>query len=267
VPATVSIGEFARMSQLSVRTLRRYHRDGLLEPAAVDGLTGYRSYTTDQLPTAQVIRRLRDLDMPLPDVQAVLATSDVAARNEVIVAHLDRMEQQLSRTNEAVRSLRALLGAPATASEIEYRSVPATTAATITGVVDAQDIGEWFAAAVDELRAAVPGGGPLGGLYADDLFEDERGEATLFVPVGAATEATGRVRVTKLAPVELAIAVHRGPHTDIDRTYAALGAHVAERAIGVEGPLREIYVTFRHDTPDEASWRTEIGWPIFRTAS
>jgi DNA-binding transcriptional MerR regulator len=38
----LTIGEFATLSHLSVRTLRRYHEAGLLEPAAVDPSTGYR---------------------------------------------------------------------------------------------------------------------------------------------------------------------------------------------------------------------------------
>jgi DNA-binding transcriptional MerR regulator len=61
----LSIGEFAQVTQLSVRTLRRYHEAGLLEPAAVDPSSGYRYYASTQIPAAQVIHRLRELDMPL----------------------------------------------------------------------------------------------------------------------------------------------------------------------------------------------------------
>lgn len=54
--------------------MRYYHRVGLLEPDDVDPRTGYRRYTTDQIPVAQVIRRFRDLDMPVKQVQTILAT-------------------------------------------------------------------------------------------------------------------------------------------------------------------------------------------------
>ena len=54
----LSIGEFSRLTHLSVRTLRRYHDAGLLEPARVDAASGYRYYTGEQIPTAQVIHRL-----------------------------------------------------------------------------------------------------------------------------------------------------------------------------------------------------------------
>ena len=55
----LSIGDFSRATHLTVKTLRHYHQIGLLEPADVDPHTGYRRYTTDQIPTAQVIRRFR----------------------------------------------------------------------------------------------------------------------------------------------------------------------------------------------------------------
>jgi hypothetical protein len=58
----LTIGEFSRLTHLSVRTLRRYHEAALLEPAVVDETTGYRYYGVDQIPTAQVIHRLRELE-------------------------------------------------------------------------------------------------------------------------------------------------------------------------------------------------------------
>ena len=57
-------GELAGAAGVNVQTLRYYHRVRLLEPARVDLDTGYRHYTTEQIPVAQVIRRFRDLDMP-----------------------------------------------------------------------------------------------------------------------------------------------------------------------------------------------------------
>ena len=60
----VTIGDFSRASHLSVKTLRHYHEVGLLEPSEVDPGNGYRYYAEDQIPMAQVIRRLRGLQMP-----------------------------------------------------------------------------------------------------------------------------------------------------------------------------------------------------------
>jgi effector-binding domain-containing protein len=59
--------------------------------------------------------------------------------------------------------------------------------------------------------------------------------------------------------------VHRGPPVEADRSYGALAAHVARHALAVDGPVREYYLVGRRETPDEGRWRTEIGWPVFRT--
>jgi DNA-binding transcriptional MerR regulator len=85
----LNIGEFSRMTHLSVKALRHYHDMGVLEPALIDPHSGYRSFGADQVTAAQVIRRLRDLGMPLDSIRAVLLAPDLAARNREITAHLD----------------------------------------------------------------------------------------------------------------------------------------------------------------------------------
>jgi effector-binding domain-containing protein len=54
---------------------------------------------------------------------------------------------------------------------------------------------------------------------------------------------------------------------EVDRAYGALGSYVVEHALGVDGPLREFYPVGVHETDDQTLWRTEIGWPIFRTGA
>src|SRR5271170_4952480 len=107
--STVSVGRFATMTHLSIKTLRHYHEVGLLEPAEVDPHTGYRYYALEQLPTAQLIRRLRDLRMPVADVRAVLVARSPSERDTLIAAHINHLETELANTQAAVYSLRALL--------------------------------------------------------------------------------------------------------------------------------------------------------------
>ncbi|MFD6157016.1 MerR family transcriptional regulator [Nocardia sp. NPDC060256] len=121
--AYLSIGDFSRATHLTVKTLRHYHQIGLLAPAEVDPHTGYRRYTAEQLSVAQVVRRFRDLDMPLEEIQAILASRDPGLRNARIVAHLDRLQSQLGRTQRAVDDLRNLLIHPAPdATGVELRT-------------------------------------------------------------------------------------------------------------------------------------------------
>ncbi len=270
MPASLSIGDFSRATHLSIKTLRHYHRLGLLAPSEVDPDTGYRRYTTLQIPAAQVIRRFRDLDMPLDQIRAVLATPDLRTRNKLIAAHLTRLEQDLARTQRAVASLRDLLADPAQVAPISHRRVVAMQAATITSVVSTAELLPWFLGALGELYAtlearAIHPSGTAGASYATELFAEEKGEAMVFVPTAAEVPLVGRVAPQVIPAVELAVIVHAGTHDDADRSYGALAAYVAEHALQVDGPVREYYLVGRRDTPDEKAWRTEIGWPIFST--
>src|ERR1035438_2129373 len=107
---SLPIGDFSRATHMTVKTLRYYHSVGLLEPADVDSFTGYRRYSADQIPLAQVIRRFRALDMPVEEMRRILTAPDLPARNELIAGHLSRLQDSLARTRTAVTELQELLG-------------------------------------------------------------------------------------------------------------------------------------------------------------
>jgi DNA-binding transcriptional MerR regulator len=271
----LTIGEFSRMTHLSVKALRHYHDMGVLEPVAIDPFTGYRSYDAAQVPSAQVIRRLRDLRMPLDSIRTVLRASDVDTRNREIAAHLSRMEQQLEQTRSSVAALRGLLSGPAPHADVELRSIPEALVLAIEETVTTDSMEGWAPGVIEELSAALAGGafratGCFGALFPGDSFELERAVVTVFVPVAGSggiggrsgDRIGGRVRRTVIPATEAAVAVHHGGGEDIDRTYAALGTVVAERAIGIEGPIREYHVS---GLTDDGPPVTEVCWPVFRT--
>lgn len=272
MPAALAIGDFSRATSLSVKTLRHYHRVGLLAPAQVDADTGYRWYTTDQIPTAQVIRRFRNLDMPLEQIHAVLRAPDLSTRNELITAHLASLEQNLARTQSAVASLRDLLAGPSPAAAVSHRQVEATMTAAVTAQIAMSDLVPWYSGALAELHATLEARGlhvtgPTGGMFAGELFTDEHGQATVFVPTTSEVPRLGRVEPLLVPAAELAIIEHPGSLADIDRAYGSLAAYVADHELRLDGPIREYYLVSRQDTADEKQWRTEVCWPIFSTGT
>jgi effector-binding domain-containing protein len=208
--------------------------------------------------------------MPVADVKSVLLATDSEARNRLIVAHLDRLEADLARTRAAVGELRALLERPQAPRAVLHRTAPATNVIAIRETLDREDVLAWWQGALGELDAILDAeglraSGPSGGLYAGEIFQHGRGEATVFIPVDGSARAIGRVVPLRIPQAELAIMLHHGPLADIDLTYGELGAHVLRHEISVEGPVRENYLTGFLDTEDPEQWETEIGWPIFRS--
>ena len=253
----LTIGEFSKMTYLSVKALRHYHDVGLLAPALVDPDTGYRRYASSQVGTAQAIRRFRDLDMPIEEVRQVLEAPDLAARNRSILVHLERMHQQLEQTQATVASLQGLLaGDPPAGRRVEIRRIPATRVAVARATVAFDDCPAWIEPAFVDLHAALDAAGldtagPDGALYPDEFFEAGTAEVTAFVPV--AGDADGTLDAVDLPATTVAVLVHDGPLADLDQAYGTLGTLVAQRGIGGPGPIREHYLT-------ETS--TEVCWPV-----
>jgi len=254
VDVTLPIGDFSKMTYLTVKALRHYHDVGLLEPVEIDPVTGYRRYAASQVATAQAIRRFRDLGMPIAEVREMLEAGDLAARNRAILTHLDRMQEQLERTQVTVASLQALLTAELDPrARVEVRRIALTRVLLTRAAVAFEDCGEWLEPALAGLHAAAETAelavaGPDGALYPDEFFETGTGEVTAFVPV-----ARDAVDVVRLPATTVAVLVHDGPFADLDQAYGALGTVVAERGIGGSGPIREHYLT---DT------NTEVCWPV-----
>ena len=252
---SVAIGEFSRLTHLTVKTLRYYHEQGLLVPYAVDGASGYRRYSVDQVPDALLIGRLRSLDMPLAEVRRVLESTDTAERDAAIADHLRRMEAELGRTRAIVASLRGLL-TPAAIVQVQRRTVPdlawSRSRPGCRGTASASGAQQTFTELYQGLRTATDRSGRRA--VRRGVLHRGRGRGDRVRP--------GRGWHPAHPRRHYAVAVHAGPFLDFDKTYAALGSHVAARETAATGPIREIYLVSPPDTTDEANFRTEVCWPI-----
>ncbi|MFJ8870914.1 MerR family transcriptional regulator [Streptomyces sp. NPDC102473] len=132
------IGVFARRSGLTPSALRFYADSALLVPAAVDPVTGYRYYSADQVAPATALRRLREMAMPLPAVEAVLAAgSDEASR--LVDEHVARVLREAAAARRTAAVVKASLA-----------DVPALPIAVLKGPVLADAVEQVLTATVRE---------------------------------------------------------------------------------------------------------------------
>jgi DNA-binding transcriptional MerR regulator len=264
----LTIGDFSRMTFLTVKALRHYHDVGLLEPARTDHRTGYRYYRPEQVARARLIRRLRDLDLPVDEVRTVLTAPDDATRNAVLVEHLDRMSQQLAQVQDTVESLRRLLSDDDQELAVTYRDEPATMVLAIRGYVDGDAAVSWWLGAFTELHrllrtAGITRTGPDGAEFPTEFFTEGGAELVAFVPVDRVPSLSGRVEAVGRPAARYAVALHDGPMVDLDGAYAAVGRSVVDRAVGSAGPVVERYLPLG-DEDDLIAHRTEVCWPVAR---
>ncbi|WP_455644423.1 DNA polymerase III subunit beta family protein [Micromonospora carbonacea] len=134
-----SIGELARASGLTVSALRFYDRSGVLVPALVDPVTGYRWYADEQVVPARLVAGLRRVGMPLAEIAAAVRhRAEPAVVGRLLDAHLRRLEDGLTDARRELSRVRAL---------IDHEEQPMTTRL----VLSRADL----AAAVDAVRFAV----------------------------------------------------------------------------------------------------------------
>jgi DNA-binding transcriptional MerR regulator len=200
-----SIGEMARDSGLSVSALRFYDGAGVLIPARVDPVSGYRWYCPGQLDEARLLARLRRAGMPLADIRLVLAgwsSADTDLVRKLLRAHLRRLELGLSDARNELSAVRALL---------ECRESPMSMprTATVRLAVSAPEL----AAALDAVRFAAstdPELPMLGGVLFDIEGESLHVVATDRYRMAVAhtvTAGQGGPRVQVIVPAPLADAM------------------------------------------------------------
>ena len=166
-------------------------------------------------------------------------------------------------------SLRQLLH-PALRSRSQLAYGPGRDVVAAIGAdVDQAESLDWYADAMAELSGLPPPdrSGPAGGLYNNELFTEEPRRRERLPARDRPAPAAGRVRPVEVPAAELAVTVHHGPHDDIDVTYGELGS-LGRRACprASPGPCTRPTSSAPETPPTRPAWRTEIGWPVFRTA-
>ncbi|MDF3298786.1 MerR family transcriptional regulator [Streptomyces tropicalis] len=260
-----SIGELARDSGLGVSALRFYDRAGVLVPARVDPVSGYRWYGPEQLEEARVLARLRRAGMPLADVRLVLAAwpgADTGLVRGLLQAHLRRLETGLSEARGEFSALRNRL-------DLKEHPMTSPRTAAVRLTLSAPEL----AAALDAVRFAA-GGDPelpvLGGV----LFDAE-GDALTVVATDRYRMAVARVgtdghegpRAQAVVPAPLTDAMRALLHGGGSARLTVVDGRVALETAGREtaGPcLDHDFPDYRRLTVLPAGRRAEVEVPLFR---
>ncbi|GAA4529249.1 MerR family transcriptional regulator [Nonomuraea ferruginea] len=239
------IGQFARLGRLSVKQLRHYDELGLLVPAWVDPVTGYRYYRASQARVALSIGLLRSLDVPLPVVGRVLE-GDAGALEDVRAG----LEAELARRRRTLASLERVMAGGLPAPEVSVARLPARRVLVAREVAGGPEgIGRATSAAVARVLAVSAGEGEvrLTGVFPVDLDGVVEVLVAREVPGGAwrggaATETGAGVLAEVLAGGVFAAARHVGPYDQIPLTASAVLAWCGERRL-VALEVREVYVS------------------------
>ena len=275
----IKIGEFSKLAQTPVATLRYYDQVGLLKPVSVDPATGYRFYSTSQLPRLHRLLALKDLGFTLEQIETVLTENPSPERlRGMLQLRSAQLAQEVaatqSRLEQVETRLKQLERGPLSRYDVRLKNVEPLLIAYIRATLPHHGaagalFGEVYEAlgehAADALGPNPGEGGQTLVLCFDTEFKETDVEkAAAFVLRRPAPER-GRMKVETLPAVTVAATIHHGSYETIDDAHEAVHAWIEENGYRIAGPDREINLynapPFRRDDP---TFVTEIQYPIER---
>jgi DNA-binding transcriptional MerR regulator len=268
----IRIGNFARIAQVTVQTLRHYDEVGLLKPVEVDTLSGYRYYTFDQLPRLHRILALKDLGFSLEQVAHLLEDdlSPIELRG-MLKLKQNELRQQVQEQLDRLERLEARLDMIEQENQLPSHEViikrvaplrVASVRHTIHSYWDEEPL--WIELANQIRRAGLKTCEPSLSLY--HAGEPEI-DAEVCIAVAAEAKDARGVSIRTLPQVEsMASTIHKGPFTGFATTYAALLKWVDINGYQVNGPDREVYLRLpqqgqHHSDPNAL---TEMQIPVIK---
>jgi len=243
-----TIGEFSKISSLTIKTLRFYHDKGLLVPAFVDEQTGYRYYDVRQIDKARVITQLRGLEFTLEQIADILAQCD----DEADI--LDFLERQRARLEEKMRNYRGILvsldklihqekEARMTQQNSSFAVEEKTLAPLLIAGVRMKgqycECGQGFAKIGKAFWRSISG--PCFLLHYDNEYKEGDADFEACMPLKKGKEVAG-ISVRELPGGKCVSLMHKGPYNELSRSYAKIVAHIKKKGYEIVMPTREVYV-------------------------
>jgi DNA-binding transcriptional MerR regulator/effector-binding domain-containing protein len=243
-----SIGEFSRITGLTVKTLRFYHEKELLVPAYVDKQTGYRNYDARQVEKARIITQLRSLEFSLEQIAEVLAQcADEADLLEFLERQRSVLEDRMRQYRGIVSSLDKIIRTEREARmamqnstyQVEEKTLEPLLIAGVRMKGRYSDSGKGFAKIGKALGRYISGKCLL--LHYDTEYREDDADFEACMPVRKSKESAG-ISIRPL-PGGLCVALlHKGPYDQLGRSYAKIMTYIKEKDYEILMPTREVYL-------------------------
>ena len=269
--ALLKIGDFSKLSRISVRMLRHYDEIGLLRPVYVDRFTDYSYYDEHQLPTVGRITALKDMGFHLAEIGQLLELYD---DKDALDAHLAAQQQQLellaADTAQRLRLIAAARNRLRKDEPMKYnvtlKTLPERYCATVRMTIPCyEDEGMvWSVLCRETAAMALVPGDPCycAVTFLDGEFKETDVELEAWKTVKGTYPDTPHVKFRTLPAVTVASCIFRGPYSGIGEVYAALAAWIEANGYEYDGPMFNIYHVSPHETQDPQTFVTEACYPV-----
>jgi len=267
----LKIGEFSKLSRVSIRMLRHYDDIGLLKPAFIDRFTSYRYYEEEQLTVIGRITALRDMGFSLADVIKILEIYDDRL---LLDSYLKRRQTELEELAHETAHRQRLLDTARKRLrkdkpmnyDISVKTIPERYAATVrTTLPHYDDEGKaWqiLCTETDPMNMTPDEPCLCAVTYLDDEAKEEDIDVLVWKTVRGHYPDTEHVKFCSLPAVKVASCVIKGSYAQMNDCYAAVIAWIHENGHEITGPCFNIYHVSPYESANEDDFVTEVCFPI-----
>lgn len=279
----IKIGEFSKLVQVPIATLRYYDQLGLLKPILVDRFSGYRYYSASQLPRLHRILALKGLGFTLEQIGEVLAEglTPEQMRGMLRLRHAQISQQLLEAQNQLVevevRLQQIEREEQISTYDVMLKHVEPVLVASVRAILPSHSVvgtlyKEVYDAIVPHVAEALgpnPGeGGQTMVLWYDTEHKEQDVDGAAAFILRCRVPENGRMKVHELPAATMAATIHHGSYNTIGDAHEAILKWIEANGYRIVGPDREINLynkpPIRRDDP---TYVTEIQYPVEKDAS
>jgi effector-binding domain-containing protein len=266
----IKIGDFSRLSRVTVKSLRYYDEIGLLKPVNVDQFTGYRYYEVDQLARLNRIIALKDMGLSLEEIARLLNENvSVAHILDLLRVKQEGIRQKLADETARLRRVEEWLRQTEKEGkmpdyEVILKQVPPQKVLALRKTLPGySSFGQLFGEIMPYLFQS--GGqmvGPPTGVFHDEEFKESNVDMELALPIAADLRPRGDIKVRELPAELMATVIHKGSYETVSAAYTAVMKWIDANGYDVAGPSREVYFTDPNSGTPPSEYVTEVQFPV-----
>ncbi|SHK54762.1 MerR family transcriptional regulator [Desulforamulus aeronauticus] len=268
---TFSIGEIAKIHNIAESTLRYYDQIGIFQPKIVDPKSKYRYYTMDQFAQLDIIKFLRNMEIPLSEIKQYIHRRNPAIALEL----LEKQQQMVSRKQQELALVKEILddkiaaiqtGLRAEPFTVSFKQLPSRTIASIElGAKTSDEMLDYYITSLQNDLLSLDYTlftGDIGISIAQTalLQKNYQNYNRIFIVLRHSPEQNEHL--TKLPAGMYACMYHRGPYEQTENTYEHLFEEIAIRGYKISGDALELGVIDLSVAQEESEYVTEMQIPV-----
>ncbi len=268
------IGDFSKLVRVSPRMLRHYEKCGLLYPAEIDKVTGYRQYSANQIPLLTNIVTLRDLGFSIDEIGDILPHyTDDAYMDKVLRAKAAAVKNTITAAQERYDALIEMCASMrkernGMVYEVKLEKIPAVKVLSLRSTIphyrDEGILWEKLGAFIGENQIDCHSDGYS--TYFDEEYKETDPDVEIAIPVDVLGENKGAFIFKEYDEIPLAATVRfSGPFDGgYDDASEKLAAWMDSNGYAFAGSLRGHVLTSPDDDSNPDNWLTELQAPVVK---